>query len=665
MALNRRQRRANKKSTPQSSPEIEAVLNAALAHQQKGEYADSERMIRRVLSIAPGNPDALHLQGVLAYQTGNFPLALECLAAATRAAPKAGNIWASLALVQDAAGQKEQAEKTYRKAQRLAPKNAEIRNNLGVLLSSLGQQDNAIRQFKDAAKLDPSYIQALVNLASTHFRLGQLEEAETVYRRAIALEPDNLDLSTDLAVILQNAGKIAEAEDLFQAALSENPENVPALINLASLHFKNAEYEKGETVARKAVGLMPDHPAAQNNLGNNLLGQQRYTDAEDAFRKAIDLVPTDPEAHGNLGHLQMRICAPDNAEQSFRTAMDLAQAQDRDGSRHTFGLSLALFAQGGLGDGNLEEAWMHHESGFDCGERQPDRRTAAKPWKGEPLEGKTLLVWPEQGIGDEIRFAECLPDFIEAQSVALAEHGHLVIECDKRLVVAFTRSFAQHGSIAVKPAFSTDMTKVDFQISFGQLAANLRPTLGALGNKRSFLTADPGLCEKWQDRFNALGAKPKIGISWRSGLASARRSETLSDLDAWRDLIETLPAEFVTLQYGDSGAEIERLKTLTGKSLHQWPDLDLKDDIEDVFAMLSTLDAVITAPTSLMDMAGAVGARTFTIMPEREWVMLGTTRHPWYRSIEVMTRRLDEEWTQPLAAITRCLTADVPEQAEY
>ncbi len=645
MALNRQQRRANAKGKQQhSTPQIQAVLNAALAHQQKGEFADSERMIRRVLEASPGNPDALHLRGALAYQTGNLQLALDSLTEAAARAPKAGNILATLALAQDAAGLKDIAERTYRKAQRLEPRNAEIRNNLGALLKSQGRVKEAIRQFRDALKIDPDYTQAVINLGGTLFREGEAEEAEDLFRRAFVLEPENPDVATDLAVILQHNNQAEEAEGLFAGALAAQPDNVPALINLASLHFQNANYAEGEAIAREAIRLMPGHHAAHNNLGNNLLGQHKYAEAEAAFLKARSLLPNGSEAAGNLGHLKLRTGQPEEAEGFYRQALEVA----KDSPRHKFGLSLAVFAQAAAKSGDLTEAWDLYEAGFDCGERKPDRRRIAKPWTGEALAGKTLLLWPEQGIGDEIRFAESLPDYMDALTDGPLAGGKVVIECDPRLVPAFARSFETNEAISVAPAMSTAISGIDFQLSLGQVTARMRPSITSFPERPGFLTADETLRRKWRQRFDALGQKPKIGISWRSGLKTARRAETVSDLTEWSGFLETIPAEFVALQYGEIDTELTRLEEVSGVELRRWDDMDLRDDIDDLLAMVCELDFIVTVPTSLMDMAGAVGARTVTAMPQNEWVLLGTDRHKWYPSVQVVTRAAGEEWNAPL-----------------
>lgn len=647
MALNRQQRRANAKGKQHgNSPEVQAVLNAALAHQQKGEFADSERMIRRVLQVSPGNPDALHLRGALAYQTGNMQVALDSLTAAAARAPKAGNILATLALVQDGAGMKEVAERSYRKAQRLEPRNAEIRNNLGALLKSQGKTDEAIRQFRDALKLDPHYIQALINLAGTLFRAGEAEEAEEHFRRALALEPSNTDVATDLAVVLQHAGKTEEAEELFTAALTAQPDNVPALINLASLHFQNGKFAEGEAVAREAVRLMPDHHAAHNNLGNNLLGQRRYAEAEESFLKARGLLPGGSEAAGNLGHLKMRVGKPDEAETFFRQALDAA----KDGARHAFGLSLAQFAQSAAKGGDLTEIWQLHESGFDCGERRPDRRKIAARWNGQSLTGKTLLLWAEQGIGDEIRFAESLADFLDGFSEPF-DGGRIVMECDPRLVPVFSRTFGNGPGVTVAPAMATAISGIDYQLSLGQATAMMRPNLNAFPARPGFLTVDRTLQNKWRGRLDTLGPKPKVGIAWRSGLTTPRRAETVSDLRQWHAFLSSMPVEFVALQHGGIDAELAECERETGRILHRWDDMNLRDDIDDILAMLSQLDAVVTAPTSLLDMAGAVGARAFTVMPRNEWVLLGTDRHPWYMSVQITHRTIEEDWSAPLEMI--------------
>lgn len=648
MASNRRQRRAEaKRAGSASQADADAVLAAAFDHIGKGEFADADRMIGRVLAVYPRNADALHLRGVIAYQIGNVEAALDLLNKAIKAAPKSGQITGTLAVVYDSIGNQQSAEKAYRKALTFTPHDLGIRNNYGGFLKSTGKLDEAEAAFREAVRTDPTNVQSLSNLAALLAETGRLDDAETLFRKAIDTAPDNTELQSDLAVVLQQKGNLDETKSILESVLSQNPENIPALINLASVHFDAETFQEGEAVARKAVDAAPDNAVALNNLGNILTALNRFEEAESVFRGAAKIAPNDAQTASNLGHLLKSMGRGEDAATEFRRALSL----DKNGSRHAYGLSLAL-----LMTGDIDEAWTYHEAGFACGERQPDRRAETEQWTGQPLEGKSILIWPEQGIGDEVRFAGCFNSFLEP----IPDSTTVRIECDARLVSIFARSFPK---ATVRAVGETDPAQVDFQISSGQLTERLRPTVDAFADAGSFLLPDPTLSRKWRDRLNAMGSNKKVGLAWTSGMTGNRRDQSLTRLSDWTGLFNIDGVDIVNLQYGDVEDDILAFEQSNTSAVIRWDDLSLKDDLDDVFALVGELDAVACLATSPADFAGSLGTPAFALTADGDWVSLGTDHHPWYPSVRLFHRRHFQDWSDPIAKLLDALTSEVRKSA--
>lgn len=632
--MNRRQRRA-RAGHAGAAP----AVRQALEHQKAGRLADAEAIYSRILAADPGQADALHFRGVLCYQTGNLVEARRMLERAVKAAPKAAAIRGNLGLVLEAAGDSVGAERAYKRAILLQPDHAEAHNNLGALYKDGGRPEEAEHCFRKAVAIAPNYGEALYNLGAVLMQRGAMAEAEHALRQALEVTPDNPDILIDLGVALQRQGRFDDAKRLFEQVLAAEPDNAAAHINLASLYFQWERHEDGEPHARRGAELAPNHPAAHNNLGNILAALRRFDDADASFRRAIALAPGYTDAIGNLANLMKNSGRIAEAVETYRRGLALAPGD----ARLAFGLSLSL-----LGAGAVEEAWRWYDAGFACGERRPDRRDCAPPWRGEDLAGRTLFVWPEQGVGDEILFASVFPDL-----AAEFPGASVVIECDARLVPSFARSFPW-ATVREEGAF--DPAEADFQIAFGQLLYRYRPTLDAFAAPPAWLAADPDRRAEFRERLAAAGPELKVGINWRSGLVTARRAHGLTELDDWTPILTLPGVQPVSLQYGDCEAELKAVEDRLGVPVLRWGDLDLREDIDGVLALIAELDAVVNVGTSVMGMAGAVGTESLILLREQEWIMLGAGRMPWFANARVFERPVRDHWTAPIAAAAEHLS---------
>jgi len=250
-----------------------------------------------------------------------------------------------------------------------------------------------------------------------------------------------------------------------------------------------------------------------------------------------------------------------------------------------------------------------------------------------------ILLWAEQGLGDEVRYASMIPD-------VLATGVQVTIECNDRLAGIFARSFKE---TTVRPALlqeaDTDLDCFDFQCSLASLGQFFRNDTASFNtNSMPYLSAAMPLVKRWKTRLGDIDECPKIGISWNSAVAGR---DTFNASIAELEPILSMPnVRFVNLQSHDSRPDIERARKLYGVEILDWEDLDLRNDLENVAALTSALDLVISFPTFSTEFAGALGVPTLCFHSEKTSLdLLGTGESVWQPKIQYFAKNTrDEHW---------------------
>ncbi|WP_207459105.1 tetratricopeptide repeat protein [Azospirillum sp. SYSU D00513] len=648
-----------------SSPaQASALLAQAVGHHQAGRYREAEEGYRAVLKDAPNNPDALHLSGVLALQMGQPAAALELIG---RAIARLDGVWDfhdnhGNALA--ALGRHAEAAQAHRHAARLRPDAPAARFNLGNALQALEQPAEAVQAFRAALILRPDYAKAWYNLGNALRILGHAggtgrtdDAAIAAFARAVTLAPAMAEARTNLGDALAGRGRLDAALAQHRAVVALRPEDGNAHYNLGAMLQQRGAFESAELAYREAIRHAPRHAAALNNLGSVLKRLGRHAQAEQCHRKALELRPDFPEARYNLGNALQAQGKLEEAASCFEAALSAEPGL----ATASFNLSLLALRRGDLGRG-----WLGYDRRFAAGEARPDRRIGAPLWTGELLKGRRLLIWREQGVGDEILFASCYADVVEWAG------GPVTIEADRRLVPLLARSFpgatiraesagmepAAEGAVkgaAQETARETiNPPDCDLQIPAGSLPRLLREQLSGFTPQPSWLVPDPAKAAHWRERLAALGPGLKVGIGWRSQLMTAERRAAYTNLEDWAPLFRVPGLVFVNLQYGDCAEEIERAEARFGVRLHRWADLDLKDDFEAAAALASNLDLVISPAMSAGELAGALGVPVWRF-GGRDWTQLGTGVRPWFPSMRLWQPRPGEALPDVLARMARDL----------
>jgi tetratricopeptide (TPR) repeat protein len=676
--------------------DVREVLTLALGHHRAGRVEEAERIYRRVLAADADQPDALHLLGVAAMDRGDYRQAHELLTRAVASAPLAAEIYNAIANAERGLGRTEAAVAAYRRALALAPTDAGIATNLAAILIRGGDLPGAEAALAAAAESDPGYADAwfvrgelyrargelaaaeasyrkalaenavvapsLLQLALAVRDQGRRDEAKATLRRLLALEPGHLSGRFHLAVLHQLSGEVAEAAAQYLEAEARGLASAELYTNLGLALSALERPAEAERCQRAAIARQPSAPDLYVHLAGALRDQGRWDEARDACRRAIELRADCVEAHALLGAILSRLEDDAGALAAHARAASLRPDSPAvlnehanalmDARRTEAALGIyreALRREPGNGDlrfnhglallcaGRLREGWREYRARWDR-PGMPCRPALPQPeWDGEPLPEGALLVWREQGLGDELMFGSCLADAAERV-------GRLVIACDPRLVALFARAFPAALVVSATDPAMMDRVRADRQIALGDLPAILRPTLDTFPSERGYLAPDPVRLAAWRRRLDALGPEPKVGLCWRSGLLTESRRASYAPLEAWYPVLRVPGLVFVNLQYDHCGTELEAAERALGVRVHRWTEVDLMNDLEEAAALTAALDVVLSAPTAAGELAGALGVPTWRITGGRDWTMLGGPARPWFPSMEVLQRDRGAPW---------------------
>ena len=546
----------------------------------------------------------------------------------------------------------------------------------GGLLRQQARYEDAARHLMRAIELKHDLASAHFNLGLTYLDQGHAEDAVDCLQLAVHFDPRMVDAHVALGGALARLGRLDPAQDALRHALELDPGSGSAWFALGGVDKERGNLDAAIECYRKAAARDPASAEVQCQLGYALLKAGHYAESRAGFDAALALRPEFMEAHHNLGLLLLETGHPEDALREFERALALRPgfAETRTCVAHALRdlgrvdeailhYDAVLAAQPRFADAVINRAyallmredyaagWAEYERRFDFGTLEP-RGFPFTPWRGESLAGKRVLAYAEQGLGDEIMFASCVPDLLKAAA-------HCVIECDSRLQALFARSFPQahvHGGVKSDAQdWAKELPPIDVQVALGSLPHHFRRARADFPTRPSYLKPDPRRVEFWRREIRAEGRGPRVGIAWRGGSLRTRLVLRSTQLSQWLPLLRAPGAKFYSLQYGDVATEVAGLRDRHGVTIAQ-THIDA-NDLDELAALVCGLDLVISVDNTVAHLAGALGQHTWVMLPfSPEWRYPRTgDAMPWYPSARLFRQQQPRQWEPVIGEVSAAL----------
>lgn len=432
-------------------------------------------------------------------------------------------------------------------------------------------------------------------------------------------------LSFDEAKVLHERGDIPGAIQAYDALLNSNFGNCEVLFYYGTALFQQGKTGLAATVLKQVIETKPNMQSAYQNLGNCFKMEQKKDEAEDVYRMGLKL-GDDAELYAALGGLFINRHQPLKALENYTKAIELDPRSDL--IRFNMGLA---YLELGEWDKGLE----YYELGFKAGNRSDRQYKNLPKWDGTP--GQTVILWGEQGLGDEFMFGSCISD-------AIKQCKKVIFDCHPRLVDTFKRSFPEvecHGTRKNYYLEWFDKCDADAHASITTACHFYRKKNGDFPGT-PFIKADPVEVEKHRKGARKL----RVGISWAGGSKHTNADLRTIPLEKWLPIFEQ-DCDFYSLQYTPNAAkEVCELDQNHGIVLHHYPDLVETYNYDKTINFMASMDLIITVCTTLHQAAGALGLPVWTMvpsMPAWRYGLSGTTS-PWYKSARMFRQKDGDTW---------------------
>jgi len=592
--------------TRQSST-IPQILRRAVSFHQAGNLREAAARYQKILRTEPLHFDALNLLGAVRYQQRRPQDALPLLTSALAVKPRS-----DVAL-----------------------------NHYGLVLAVLGRHAEAIAAY-DKAILFGSVMPAIYgNRARAREALGRHADALADYDQALAGHGDDVEAWVGRGRVLFFLGRHEEAIVSFARANKLNPHHLEAQVQSVGPLCQLKRFAEALPLCRRVVALMPREPSALYNLAVALDGLGELQQALAAYDETLRLDPKHADALMNRGDLLERLDRWPEGLASYEAAYALAP----DHPRLHIHLCKARLAQG-----KLVEGWPLFEGRWRAAESPVSERRYPQPrWTGERLDG-ALLVWGEQGLGEQILYASMIAE-------ARERCRSLVLEVEPRLVPLISRSLPEVEVVPLEPSLYPEA--IAAQIPIGSLGALFRNRLQDFPTPPpSYLKADRARVEALRQRLS-IGGQTVVGLSWMSKNPDhhVNKSARLAEFAA---LLQRRDFCFIDLQYGDTVAERTQVERDLGIGVKHFDDIDNTKDIDGLAALISACDVVVTVSNTTAHLAGALGKTTFVLVPQGRsqfWYWFkDRADSPWYPNVSIRRKRFNQSWRDLIAEVVDEIT---------
>ena len=466
---------------------------------------------------------------------------------------------------------------------------------LGALLKQNGRVIDSLTAMQKSVQLAPRDYEAHSNLGVTLQELGRLDEAEASCTRSIALKPDFAKAHSNLGVTLQEMGRLEEAEASYKQALKIKPDYAEVYYNMGNALKDKGDLEAAIESYKQALKIKPNYAEVYYNMANALQDKGNPESAIDSYKHATKIKPDYAEAYHNMSLVNLSL-------QDFKAGWSLFEWRWK--LKKVFGNPLK----------------------------------SSKPlWK--PTKKQRVLLWCEQGIGDEIMFASLISDLYSSSS-------KLIVMTDKRLIPLFRRSFPD--DIDFRPSNEVvSETEYDSQIPMGSVPLYFRQSIDSFkSSAQGWLCASSVKAKNLRSRLLSNDSETLIGISWHTTAHLSGAQNRLIPLNQIAQMLHAPKVRLVSLQYGDFVNDVKKLSTDYGIKVAQITEIDNMNDIDGLAALISACDRIVSIDNTTVHLAGALGKETKVLLPyacDWRWGQSSQDSY-WYDSVQLYRQTKIGDW---------------------
>ncbi len=613
----------------------ESLFRQALAHHRASRHEEARAAYEQVLKIQPRHVPTLVFLSVIALQSNDPERANRLSATALKADP--GNAMAHLAQghAQLRLGQHVEAIKSLERVSALQPHLVEAHLHRGDAQSHLGRHLDAIASYDSGLRIAPLNAEILNNRGNSLKSLGRLAEAIDSYDRAILAMPQIAEPHFNRGLALYELKRYQEALSSFDAAIAIRPGYAEAHLSRGNVLAQLGQARAALASFVRAIDLKPGYAEAHCNCGNMQSELEILDAALASYDAAISIAPGYTDAHCNRGNLLARTRRFPEALQSFDRAIDVdpAYAQAR------YCKSLVSLLLGDWNDGwrNFEWRWRNEHCASSL-----ERREFFQPlWLGQlPLEGSTIFLHGEQGLGDFIQFCR--------YATQLAEGGARVVLEAPRPLLNLLRSLAGVERLVAQ---GESPPPFDYYCPLLSLPLACGTTPTSIPAQVPYLRSSPDRARYWRDKLGER-TRPRVGLVWSGGCrpdqpelwqVNRRRNIPLTQMAA----LMQPGVEFYSLQKGEPAvtelAELRAAGSIAAELIDFSGELW---DFEETAALIEQLDLVISVDTSTAHLAGALGKPIWILNRfDTCWRwFLDRTDSPWYPTARIYRQERPHDW---------------------
>lgn len=624
-----------------------APLAPAFEHAQslhkRGRFPEAEVHYLRLLNANPADAQCLHFLGLLHAETGRSDTAVQLLRMAIAIEGPRSYLCRNLGVVLERTGDTESALACYRQSLQEEEDDGELWEKCASIYGSLGRHGDAAFCWQRTVELTrpgvPREAEFRLHWANALALRGRREDAVVQYDRVLAIDPSNIDALFHRGVALMQLDRTDEALAAFDATLLRNPEHARAANNRGVLRQLRKEYGPAISSYRIAIASDPEYSAAIYNLGTAHQECGEAGEAVAVFRELLRKEPGNAAAWTNLGNAWLAHNDIGAATSCYLETLRLAP--NEPAAEWNLGIAALL-------SGDFRAGWAGYERRFDVKGATPRRAFHQPLWSGESLEGKTLLLHAEQGLGDTIQFIRYAPEFARRGARVLVECQAALLSLLRGMAgVAewFAAPIADPARGGPQPVDHLPLT--DYQIPFLSAPYLAETNLDSIPSPGCYLKASATACRRWEEWLGPPDGVLRVGLVW-AGNPNHKNDRNRS-----------LPTRFLAELGGATG--IEWISLQKGQST---PDsLSMRDaapaltDFSDTAGLIANLDLVVSVDTSVAHLAGALGKPVWVLLPyapDWRW-MLEREDSPWYESMRLFRQNEPGAWPEVLQNVLRAL----------